>query len=98
MRLARLSFLAAVLLSTALAAAADTKDAGNTPMPPDSPFAQPSPLPFEFPQFDRIHDADYAPAYEAGMREQLKEVAAIAHNPQPASQRPTCPDSLFVGR
>src|SRR5215469_9319848 len=85
MRLARLLFLAAVLLSTALAAAADTKDAGNTPMPPDSPFAQPSPLPFEFPQFDRIRDADYAPAYEAGMREQLKEVAAIAHNPQPAT-------------
>jgi peptidyl-dipeptidase Dcp len=85
MRPARLKLLAAALLMSSLAAAADTKDAGNTPMAADNPLAHPSPLPFEFPQFDKIHDADYAPAYEAGMREQLKEVAAIAHNVQPAT-------------
>ncbi len=49
----------------------------------DNPFAQPSTLPFELPPFDRIHDADFLPAYEAGMSEQLREVAAIAHSPQP---------------
>ncbi len=85
MRPARLPLLGAALLMGSLAAAADTKDAGNTPMAAANPFAHPSPLPFEFPQFDRIRDADYAPAYQAGMREQLAEVAAIAHNPQPAS-------------
>ena len=44
-----------------------------------NPLLEPSPLPFHFPQFDKIKDADFAPAFEAGMAEQLKEVAAIAH-------------------
>ena len=51
----------------------------------DNPFMQPSTLPFELPPFDRIRDGDYLPAFHAGMREQLKEVARIAHNPQPAT-------------
>ncbi|HWZ64075.1 MAG TPA: M3 family metallopeptidase [Steroidobacteraceae bacterium] len=83
MRFARLVLLAAASAITALAAAAETKDAGNPAMAADNPFAHPSPLQFEFPQFDKVHDADYLPAIEAGMRAQLKEVAAIAHNRQP---------------
>ena len=51
----------------------------------DNPFTQPSTLPFELPPFDRIRDSDYLPAFQAGMREQLSEVARIAHNPQPAT-------------
>ncbi|MBS0578986.1 MAG: M3 family metallopeptidase [Proteobacteria bacterium] len=47
----------------------------------DNPFARASTLAFELPPFDRIHDADYLPAYEAGMAEQMREVAAIAHDP-----------------
>lgn len=85
MRFARLVLLAALPLMAALAAAADTKDAGNTTMAVDNPFAHPSPLPFEFPQFDKIKDSDYLPAYQAGMRAQLKEVEAIAHNSEPAT-------------
>jgi len=50
----------------------------------DNPFAAPSSLPFALPPFDRIRESDYLPAYEAGMREQLEEVARIAHNPEPA--------------
>jgi len=84
MRLARLLLAAAVSVMTTLAAAA-TKEAGTTPMAPDNPFAHVSTLPFEMPPFDRIHDADYAPAFEAGMREQLGEVRRIAHNPKPAT-------------
>ena len=49
----------------------------------DNPFAQPSTLAFEMPPFDRIHDADYRPAFAGGMAGQLAEVAAIAHNPAP---------------
>jgi len=45
-----------------------------------SPFAQDSPLPFNLPPFDQIRDADYLPAFEAGMAAQRKEVEAIAHN------------------
>jgi peptidyl-dipeptidase Dcp len=81
MRFARLLFVAAATAMTALAAA--TQVAGTTPMAADNPFDRPSPLPFELPPFDRIRDADYAPAFEAGMRQQLKEAAAIAHNAQP---------------
>ncbi|HVH83340.1 MAG TPA: M3 family metallopeptidase [Steroidobacteraceae bacterium] len=84
MKLTRLLFVAAVSLLTTLAAAA-TKEAGTPTMAPENPFAHPSALPFELPPFDRIHDADYTPAFEAGMREQLKEVAAIAHDPHPAT-------------
>ena len=50
----------------------------------DNPFRQPSTLPYRLPPFDKIKDADYVPAFEAGMREQREEVAAIAHNPQAA--------------
>ncbi|HEY2275023.1 MAG TPA: M3 family metallopeptidase [Steroidobacteraceae bacterium] len=84
MRLGRLLFVVVAAAISALAAAA-TKEAGTTPMAADNPFARPSPLPFEMPPFGRIHDADYAPAFEAGMREQLQEVAAIAHNPKAPS-------------
>jgi peptidyl-dipeptidase Dcp len=84
MRLARLLSVAAVTVMSTLAAAA-TKEAGTTPMAPENPFAHPSPLPFEVPPFDKIRDDDYTPAFEAGMREQLREVAAIAHDPRPAS-------------
>jgi peptidyl-dipeptidase Dcp len=84
MRLARLLLAATVTVMTTLAAAA-TKEAGTTSMAPDNPFARVSTLAFEMPPFDRIHDADYAPAFEAGMREQLEEVARIAHDPKPAT-------------
>ncbi|MGM3262788.1 dipeptidyl carboxypeptidase II, partial [Klebsiella pneumoniae] len=38
------------------------------------------PLPLHFPQFDKIKDSDFAPAFDAGMAQQLKEVEAIANN------------------
>jgi peptidyl-dipeptidase Dcp len=83
MRLASLVLLA-VIPMTALGATAATKDAGNPAMA-DSPFARPSTLPFALPPFDKIRDSDYTPAFEAGMRAQLEEVAAIAHNPHSAT-------------
>jgi peptidyl-dipeptidase Dcp len=43
-----------------------------------NPFFTESPLPLHFPQFDQITDADYAPAFDRGMADQLKEVDAIA--------------------
>jgi peptidyl-dipeptidase Dcp len=48
----------------------------------ENPFLKESPLPYQLPPFDRIKDSDYRPAFEAGMGEQLGEVAAIAHNPK----------------
>ena len=44
------------------------------------PFDAPSSLPYQAPRFDQIKDSDYQPAFEAGMRQQLAEIAAIAGN------------------
>jgi len=49
----------------------------------DNPFAQPSPLDFQLPPFDRIRDSDYLPAFDEALRAELQEVAAIAHDRQP---------------
>ena len=43
-----------------------------------NPFAKESPLPYLAPEFDKIKDTDFQPALEAGMREQMKEMEAIA--------------------
>ena len=48
---------------------------------PDNPFYAPSTLPFHAPPFDKIKDADYLPAIEAGIEHQLEETRAIADNP-----------------
>jgi peptidyl-dipeptidase Dcp len=72
---------APLLLATALLAMSPATHAADPALPANSPFAAPSPLPLHYPQFDRIKDADFAPAFDAGMAEQLREVRAIAENP-----------------
>jgi peptidyl-dipeptidase Dcp len=49
------------------------------------PFAAVSTLPYHAPDFSRIHDADYVPAFDEAIRQQRAEVAAIAANPEPAT-------------
>ena len=46
----------------------------------DNIFAAPSPLPYHAPQFDKIKDSDYAPAFAQGIKEQQAEIDAIAGN------------------
>ncbi len=43
-------------------------------------FAKPSPLDMHYPQFDKIKDSDFAPAFDAGMAQQLREIDVIANN------------------
>jgi len=50
-------------------------------LPAANPFAAASTLPYQAPPFDRIRSADYQPAIEAGMAEQLAEVRRIADDP-----------------
>ena len=57
--------------------------AAQATLPASSPFAKPSSLPFQTPDFSRIKDSDYLPALLAGMAEQKREVTAIANNPAP---------------
>lgn len=61
-------------------------------LPSDNPFARPSTLPFQLPPFDRIHDTDYLPAFEAGMRAQRDEVTQIAQ----ARNAPTFENTLVA--
>src|SRR4051812_27008096 len=63
----------------ALAAPAKAKPAASATLPASSPFAQPSSLPFQAPDFSKIKDSDYLPALLAGMAQQKREVTAIAN-------------------
>ncbi|GBR48469.1 peptidyl-dipeptidase DCP [Gluconobacter roseus NBRC 3990] len=45
-----------------------------------NPFFSASTLPYQAPRFDQITDSDYAPAFERGMAEHLREIKAIAGN------------------
>ena len=47
---------------------------------PPNPFASPSSLPYQAPRFDLIKDSHYQPAFEAGMKQQIAEIDAIADN------------------
>ena len=67
--------------------AADTSD----PMT-DNPLLKESSLPYYFPPFDRIQDEHYAPAFEAGMAGDLKEIEAIAQN----SAEPTFENTIVA--
>ena len=48
----------------------------------ENPFAVQSELPLQFPPFDQIRDEHFAPAFDAGMAEELAEIEAIANNPE----------------
>jgi len=82
-----------LLLATAALAVATSTVAAPAPrkstasaaatLPASNPFAKPSTLPLETPDFSRIKDSDYLPALLAGMAQQKREVVAIANNPAP---------------
>src|SRR5690349_2626284 len=73
----------ALLLLAAAAATMphSTPSAEPAAMSPSNPFFAPSPLPLHYPQFDKIKDSDFAPAFDRGMAEQLQEDDAIANSP-----------------
>ncbi len=78
----------AMILPIAMAACSRPSSASPASTTPDSttranPFLSASTLPYQAPPFDRIRDADYQPAIDAGMQQQLAEVQRIADNPEP---------------
>ena len=79
--LASAAVAAATVAQPALAAPAKSKAATSATLPASNPFAKPSTLPLQAPDFSRIKDGDYLPALLAGMAEQKREVLAIANNP-----------------
>ncbi len=70
---------------TAVSAQADAAKGTN-------PFFADSTLPLHYPQFDKIKDSDFAPAFDAGMAQQLKEIDAIANNPE----KPTFENTIIA--
>lgn len=50
----------------------------STALPADNPFADPSPLPFHAPAFDKIRVEHFLPTFTFGMQQQLAEMNAIA--------------------
>ena len=65
--------------------AAGSADQAATPASQDNPFFVKSDLPLQYPHFDRIRDADFAPAFDQGMADHLKEIGAIAGNADAAT-------------
>jgi len=68
----------------------DAAPAGDTaqaavPATQDNPLFAPSDLTLNYPRFDLIRDEHFAPAFDAGMAEQLKEIEAITSNPEEPS-------------
>ena len=78
-------FTACALLSAAQITAVSAAD-------PDNPLLKESALPYHYPPFDKIKDAHFVPAIEAGMREQLKEVDVVANN----SEKPTFENTVVA--
>jgi peptidyl-dipeptidase Dcp len=78
--------VAMALAATAPAQAATsphTSDQAVSSTPQSSnPFFAPSPLPLHYPQFDKIQDSDFGPAFDRGMAEQKQEFEAIADSKQ----------------
>jgi peptidyl-dipeptidase Dcp len=78
-------FTACALLNAAQITAVSAAD-------PDNPLLKESALPYHYPPFDKIKDAHFVPAIEAGMREQLKEVDLVANN----SEKPTFENTVVA--
>ena len=72
---------AAVAIAAAPISAAPkaAKPVAAATLPASNPFAKPSTLPLQAPDFSRIKDAHYLPAILAGMAQQKREVTAIAN-------------------
>ena len=79
------SFLSAALCFAAGAAVAAGPQQSEKAMTDPNPLLTESSLQFRYPPFDRIKTEHFAPAFEQGMAEHRKEIAAIAGNPEAPS-------------
>ncbi|UUE98762.1 M3 family metallopeptidase [Xanthomonas hortorum pv. pelargonii] len=75
----RLAFALAASLGLAMPSHSIAAPAATQAATQANPFFADSTLPLHYPQFDKITDSDFAPAFDAGMTEQLKEVEKIAN-------------------
>jgi peptidyl-dipeptidase Dcp len=76
----KLSLLSLIMLAAVFAANAQTTDKKTIETPVTNPFFAPSKLHMQAPAFDKIKNADFLPAIEAGIRQQGIEIEKIANN------------------
>src|SRR5207249_9449439 len=88
---ATLSLIVAMTHIAAISVIAQTSPVQNPNMA-DNPLLSESSLPYHIPPFDKIKDEHFEPAIEAGMREELKEVEAVANN----SEKPTFDNTIVA--
>jgi peptidyl-dipeptidase Dcp len=81
--LRKMAYLAMVGTVATITAFAVSQPGQAQAFGPSNPFYTSSTLPFHAPPFDKIKDADYQPAIEAGITQQRAEIEAIANNPAP---------------
>lgn len=84
----------ALALATASGAVTDTAAAADATQASKAmnPFFHTSPLPYQFPQFDKITNADYVPAFEEGMKQGAAEIEKIANN----REKPTFENTIVA--
>lgn len=58
----------------------------------NNPLLQKSPLQYQAPQFDKIKDADFKPAFDYALAEHLKQIESIANN----TQAPTFENTILA--
>ncbi len=85
-----LALLVGMVLSTAACSMAESD--ANAGSGDDNPFFTESTLPLGMPDFDRIEDSHFAPAFERGMAEQRAEIDRIAELSEP----PTLDNTLIA--
>lgn len=68
-----------------------TETAMTTVPAESNPFFEESPLYMHYPQFDKIENAHYVPAFELGMEQQLAEIEAITSQ----TEAPTLDNTLI---
>lgn len=68
-----------------MTSASTTTEGADIVLDPANPFAAPSTLPYELPDFAAIREEHYEPAVLAGMAAHRAEVEAIVTNPEPAT-------------
>lgn len=71
-------FLSSILMSIIISSCKNNNTGKS--FSDDSPFAKESLLPFHTFDFSRLHNSDFAPAFDEGMRVQLLEVDSIANS------------------
>ncbi|MGB9406297.1 MAG: peptidyl-dipeptidase Dcp [Terracidiphilus sp.] len=76
-----MSQVSTLMIAITLTPNARLAQAADTGFGPANPFYATSTLPFHAPPFDKIKDADYQPAIEAGIAQKIEENRVIADNP-----------------